>query len=80
MDQEKPVTAISIFKTNTILFPDSSTVYDSYAEALMMNGNLEMSMANYQKAVDISTKNDDGGVEFHQTNLDKVKIMINEKK
>lgn len=80
MDQEKPVTAISIFKTNTILFPNSPNVYDSYAEALMMNGNLEMSMNNYQKAVDISTKNDDGGAEFYQSNLDKVKTMIKEKK
>ncbi|MFT6338184.1 MAG: hypothetical protein ACJATI_004956 [Halioglobus sp.] len=77
---EKPATAESIFKTNTVLFPNSSNVFDSYAEALMMKGNLELSAENYQKAINISTENDDGNVEFYQANLDKVKTLIKEKK
>lgn len=80
MRLEKPVTAESIFKTNTVLFPDSPNVFDSYAEALMINGNLTLSAENYQKAVNVSTKNEDGEVAFYQANLDKVKMMIKEKK
>ena len=80
MQYEKPATAESIFKANTVLFPNSSNVFDSYAEALMMNGNLELSAKNYQKAINVSIKNDDGNVDFYQENLDKVKAMIKERK
>lgn len=80
MDFNKPKTAEAIFKANSVLFPNSPNVFDSYAEALMINGDLESSLLNYQKAVDVSKKNDDGEVEFYQANLDKVKEMIKEKK
>ncbi|MFT4535262.1 MAG: hypothetical protein ACJA1A_000534 [Saprospiraceae bacterium] len=80
MNFEKPEVAESIFKANTVLFPNSPNVYDSYAESLMVNGKLELSAENYQKAVDVATKNENGDVEFYQMNLDKVKTMIKEKK
>ena len=80
MNFEKPFAAESIFKANTVLFPDSPNVFDSYAEALMVNGNLELSAENYQKAVDVATKNENGDVEFYKMNLEKVKTMIKEKK
>ena len=73
---QKPEIAETIFKSNTLLFPNSPNVFDSYAESLMMNGNLEASLQNYQKAVEIATKNEDGDLEFYQRNMDAVKKKI----
>lgn len=76
MEHKKPKIAESIFRANTMLFPNSANVFDSYGEALMMNGDLEASLANYQKAVDIATANEDRDLEFYQRNRDAVKSKI----
>jgi hypothetical protein len=80
MEHEKPKIAESIFKANTMLFPNSANVFDSYAESLMMNGDLEASLVNYQKAVDIATQNEDRDLELFKENLEKVKSKIKAKK
>ena len=69
LEREKPEIAECIFRANTLLFPHSPNVYDSYAEALMTNGDLESSVVNYQKAVDVATENGDRDLEFYQANL-----------
>ena len=69
MGHEKPRIAESIFKANTRLFPNSANVYDSYGEALMMNGNLKASLKNYQKAVEVAKKNEDQDLELFEKNL-----------
>ena len=79
MEYQKPKIAECILKTNTILYPNSANVFDSYAESLMINGDLEASIKNYQKAVDISTSNDDGNVEFYMKNLENVKQKLKNK-
>ena len=79
MEYQKPKIAECILKTNTILYPNSANVFDSYAESLMINGDLEASIKNYQKAVDISTSNDDGNVEFYKKNLENVKQKLKDK-
>lgn len=76
MDHKKPKIAESIFKANTALYPNSPNVYDSYAESLMMNGDLESSRKYYQKAVDVATKNEDRDVEFYKKNLEKVEKKL----
>jgi len=80
MAKQKPKTAEAIFKANTILYPDSPNVFDSYGEALASNGDLKKSIANYQKAVDIATKNEDPDVEFYIQNMAKVKKQLEETK
>ena len=79
MEYNKPKIAECILKANTILYPNSANVFDSYAESLMINGDLESSVKNYQKAVDISVSKDDGNVEFYKKNLENVKQKLLEK-
>lgn len=80
MKHNKPKIAECIFRANTLLYPNSANVFDSYAESLMLNGNLEASLKNYQKAVDIAIANGDGNVEFFQKNLESVKQKLKDKK
>ncbi len=80
MEYGKTVIGTRLFKINTILFPDSPNVHDSYGEAMMMNGDLKASLASYQKAVDIATKNESPDAEFYKDNMQRVMDMIKEKK
>ncbi len=76
MQYEKPKTAQAIFKANTILHPNSANVFDSYAESLMMNGDLASSIKNYQKAVEIAAKNEDRDLELFKKNLENAKSKM----
>ncbi|MFO8145968.1 MAG: serine hydrolase [Gillisia sp.] len=46
-----------IFKVNTILYPNSSNAYDSYAEASMKIGDLDLAMFNYKKSLSLDPLN-----------------------
>lgn len=76
MEHKKPQVAESIFRANTLLHPNSANVFDSYAEALMMSGNLTASLENYQKAVDIARENQDRDLELFEKNLENVKQKL----
>ncbi|MEM8891696.1 MAG: S41 family peptidase [Bacteroidota bacterium] len=76
MREKKPKVAEIIFKTNTKLYPKSANVYDSYGEALAMNGKLEASVKSYQKAVELAVKNEDGNLELFRENLAKVEKQL----
>ena len=80
LEHKKPKIAETIFKSNTILYPNSSNVFDSYAEALMMSGDFESSLKNYQRAVEIATENGDKDLEFYKKNLESVKSKLVTKK
>ena len=79
LDHEKPKIAEAIFKSNTILYPNSPNVFDSYAEALMTNGDLESALENYQKAFDIATESGDMELEWYQKNLESIKRKLAKK-
>jgi tetratricopeptide (TPR) repeat protein len=49
--------AIEIFKLNVETYPQSSNVYDSLGEAYMTNGDKELAVRNYQKAVELNPQN-----------------------
>ena len=53
-DMEK---AIAVFKLNIEAFPLSANTYDSYAEALLKNGNEEGAIENYKKSVELNPGN-----------------------
>ena len=53
--------------------------FDSYAELLMINGDLEASVKNYQKAVDIAIGNEDRDLELFQKDLEIVKQKLKHK-
>lgn len=73
---EKPKIAESIFRANTILYLNSANAYDSYGESLMINGDLEASLKNYQRAVDIAIANKDSNLELFQKNLENIKQKL----
>jgi predicted TPR repeat methyltransferase len=49
--------AQGIFKVNTILHPTSFNVYDSYAEASMKIGEVDLAVANYTKSLELNPEN-----------------------
>ncbi|HYC87310.1 MAG TPA: serine hydrolase [Chryseosolibacter sp.] len=52
--------AAEIFRLNTIAFPKSGNVYDSYGEALMALGNKTEAIENYKKSVRLNPGNESG--------------------
>jgi dienelactone hydrolase len=45
--------AIALFKFDTILFPDKAYIYDNLADAYAKNGQKELAIASYEKALAI---------------------------
>ena len=78
MDYQKPEVAERVFKANTLLYPESPNVYDSYAEVLMHSGNLKASLENYQKAVDLAVAQEAPNVDLFKENLERLKERIKE--
>ena len=52
--------AVAIFKLNVESNPTSSNVYDSYAEALLKNGQKDLAIENYKKSVELNPGNTTG--------------------
>jgi pimeloyl-ACP methyl ester carboxylesterase len=50
--------ALEIFKLNTVLFPSSSNVYDSYGEALLMADKKAEAITMYEKSVELNPENE----------------------
>ncbi|MDP9959153.1 serine hydrolase [Chryseobacterium lathyri] len=57
IEQGKKNEAIEIFKLNTLLFPKSSNVYDSYGEILETLGNRKEAIFNYKKSLELNPDN-----------------------
>ncbi len=49
--------AIEIFKLNVEAYPESANVYDSLGEAYMLNGDKELAVRNYRRAVELNPQN-----------------------
>ena len=60
MESEELEKALEVFKLNTILFPDSWNVYDSYGEALMKSNRKEESIEMYEKSIAMNPENENG--------------------
>ncbi|SIR29846.1 alpha/beta fold hydrolase [Maribacter ulvicola] len=52
--------ALEIFKTTTLLFPESANAYDSYGEALLIAGNKEEGIKMYEKSIVLNPDNEHG--------------------
>jgi CubicO group peptidase (beta-lactamase class C family) len=55
--QKKVAEAIAMFKVNVELYPKSSNVYDSLAEAYMTGGDKRLAIENYKKSLQLDPKN-----------------------
>jgi tetratricopeptide (TPR) repeat protein len=80
MELKKPEIGLCILKSNTIHFPKSPNVYDSYGEALKINGDLTSALESYQKAVDLATENNDQNLTYYKEALQKIKDELNSDK
>jgi len=54
--------AIEVFKLNVESFPEVGDPYDSLAEAYMKNGNRELAILNYKKALELDPNNANASV------------------
>jgi tetratricopeptide (TPR) repeat protein len=50
--------AVWVFERNTLDYPESSNVWDSYGEALRAAGRLEESIANYGRSIELDPSNE----------------------
>jgi imidazolonepropionase-like amidohydrolase len=57
LSEDKIKEAIALFKLNVEFYPQSANTYDSYAEALLKDGQKEESIKNYEKSVELNPKN-----------------------
>jgi tetratricopeptide (TPR) repeat protein len=57
LTKKQVVQAIEVFKLNVAEYPGVSNVYDSLAEAYAVAGNRELAIQNYQRAVELDSKN-----------------------
>ncbi len=60
LQQNKLDEAITLFKINTELFPDSWNVYDSLGEALLRAGNSDDAAAMYEKSLALNPESSTG--------------------
>jgi predicted alpha/beta superfamily hydrolase len=64
--------AIAVFELNVKQNPNSANVYDSLAEAYEKNGQLDLAEINYEKAVQLGTRNDAPSLRLYQINFERV--------
>lgn len=57
MSKGRVVEARDLFFVNMHLYPKSANVYDSYAEACLKNGENELALVNYKKALAMAPEN-----------------------
>lgn len=57
LGMSKTKLAQDIFKVNMMLYPNSSNVYDSYAEASLILGETDIALENYQKSYSMDPNN-----------------------
>ncbi len=57
LNNEQTKLAQDIFRVNLMLYPNSSNVYDSYAEACMKIGDIDLAIENYQKSLNLDPQN-----------------------
>ncbi len=67
LNQQKPNEALSIFKLNTTLYPNSANTYNSYAEVLELTGNKKDALVNYKKSFQLNPGN--------TTTAERIKIL-----
>lgn len=49
--------SLAIFKMNVEEYPETYNVYESYAEALLINGDKDLAIENYKKSLDLNPAN-----------------------
>jgi uncharacterized protein len=55
-DLRKPALAVTLFRRNAELYPESANVYDSYGDGLLAIGDTTAALAQFKRAVQIGTR------------------------
>lgn len=55
--EDRMTLSLNTFKVNIMLYPDSYKVYDSYAEACMKAGKIDLAILNYSKSLELNPQN-----------------------
>ena len=58
--REELETALAVFKLNIAMYPYAYNVYDSYGEALLIQGKREEAIENYRQSIRLNPDNDHG--------------------
>jgi tetratricopeptide (TPR) repeat protein len=58
--KEHDLLALEVFKINSLLFPLSFNVYDSYGESLWRNGKNKEAILMYKKSIELNPDNEGG--------------------
>jgi hypothetical protein len=69
--QKKYSEAIEIFQRNILKNPQSANAYDCLGEAYLANAEFDLSIKNYEKAVELGISNKDESLEIYNQNLEK---------
>jgi tetratricopeptide (TPR) repeat protein len=64
MGNKRVKDAIAIFTLNCEAFPQSSNVFDSLAEAYLLDKNYAKALENYKKSVELDSNNNHGKKEI----------------
>jgi len=77
MEYSKPKQAEFILKTNTVLYPESPNAFDSYAESLMANGDLESALKISRKSLELAEElKDTVLIEVCNRTLNNIKLQL----
>jgi hypothetical protein len=68
--------AVAVFKRNVELYPDSANVYDSLGEGLEAAGKYEEAKKNFEKAIEMATKTNDGRLPQFKQHLERVTAEV----
>lgn len=68
--------AIAVFHKNVELYPESANPYDSLGEGLEAAGKFDTAKQNFQKAIELAKKNNDGSLPEFQRHLERVNSEI----
>jgi predicted alpha/beta superfamily hydrolase len=68
--------AVAVLKSNVERYPNSANVYDSLAEIYEKSGKLDLAAPNYERAVQLGTKNSDPNLPVYKTNFERVTKAI----
>ena len=57
LQSDRFVEAISLFKLNTIAYPQSSNAHDSLGEAYLKNGQKALAITHYERSLELNPNN-----------------------